>query len=248
VVIDALLEMGQIRGVPLRDGLNLQNAADIKIAPPGREELRRTETTANLRTAFTVRDDLVFLSHAAKDQALAIFLKKLIEEAVAGADVFVSSDTEDLRPGDEWVRRIRKNLRAARVLLVLASERALARPWVWYEAGSAWSREIRMITCCIGKIRKNNLYAPFSSYQALNLDEASDFSNLLIELGRELRLEVQLPEVVQIVSELKGLDQKAPDDSAGMSPDEVQLRVDAASISASIRHGQREWFVFVLRN
>jgi hypothetical protein len=225
VVIDALLGMGQVRGVPLRDGSHLQNAADLKLTGQGREELRRTQATTSFGASSVVRDDLVFLTHATKDQTLAIFLKNLIENSVPGADVFVSSDTEDLRPGDEWVRRIRENLRAARVLLVLASERALARPWVWYEAGSAWSRRIRMIPCCIGKIRKNNLSALFSSYRALNLDEASDFSSLLTELGRELRLEVQLPEVVGIVLELKGLDQKAhaADALAGMSPEEVQL-------------------------
>jgi hypothetical protein len=112
VVIDALLGMGQVRGVPLRDGSHLQNAADLKLTGQGREELRRTQATTSFGASSVVRDDLVFLTHATKDQTLAIFLKNLIENSVPGADVFVSSDTEDLRPGDEWVRRIRENLRA----------------------------------------------------------------------------------------------------------------------------------------
>lgn len=72
---------------------------------------------------------LIFLSHAAKDQQIAIYLKRIIEEAIPSSNVFVSSDTEDLRPGDEWVKTIRTNLLEAKVLLLLASERGLVRPW-----------------------------------------------------------------------------------------------------------------------
>jgi hypothetical protein len=51
-----------------------------------------------------------------------------------------------------------------------------------------------MIPYCLGRDRKNGLSAPFSSYQALNVDEESDFKNLLTEIGRELGVLVQVPE------------------------------------------------------
>ena len=177
--IDALLKLGQINGAEMREGPLLVNAANLLITARGREDLR-----AEARPKVTGRrtgpeSKLVFLSHAAKDQEIAIYLKKIVEEAIPGCDVFVSSDTEDLRPGDEWVRRIRERLREARVLVLLASERGLSRPWVWYETGAGWSREIRTIPCCLGSIRKNNLAAPFSSYQSLNGDEVGDFKSLL---------------------------------------------------------------------
>jgi len=158
---------------------------------------------------------LIFLSHAAKDQDIAIYLKKIIEEAIPGSKVFVSSDTEDLRPGDEWVKTIRQNLREAKMLLLLATKRGLARPWVWYETGSAWSREIRMIPCCLGNMRKSGLSAPFSSYQALNADEAGDFKNLLTEIGRELGLPVRLPKMESVVSQLQALERAAHESNAG---------------------------------
>lgn len=153
--------------------------------------------------------NLVFLSHAAIDQDTAMFLKRLIESTIGRSEVFVSSDTEDVRPGDEWVRKIRENLRAAKMLLLLASERGLKRPWVWYETGSAWSREIRMIPCCLGKIRKNELAAPFSSYQALNIDDVGDLKNLLNSIGRELGLSVEVPDLEPIATKLQVLDRKS---------------------------------------
>ena len=76
------------------------------------------------------KSKLVFLSHAAKDQAIAIRLKQVIENAIVGSDVFVSSDTEDLHPGDEWVGKIQEKPREAKMLIILATDRSLNRPWV----------------------------------------------------------------------------------------------------------------------
>jgi hypothetical protein len=247
--IDALLKLGHIKGAELRDGSRLLNAANLTITANGKEELHKALKPDLAESRSESRTNRIFLSHAAKDQEIAICLKKVIEGAIPGSDVFVSSDTEDLRPGDEWVKRIRENLREANLLLLLASERGLTRPWVWYETGSAWSREIRMIPCCLGRVRKSGLSAPFSSYQALNVDEAVDFKNLLTEISRELDLPVQAPDIQPIVHELQTLDRKAHESDATMlTSDEIQLRVDTSNVSAKITQGQREWFGVLLTN
>ncbi len=232
--IDALLKFGQIEGRALREGPTLLHAANLTITASGREELHRSTRPDSPAGQLSSRANLVFLSHAAKDQDIAIFLKKIIEQAIPGSDVFVSSDTEDLRPGDEWIKRIRENLREAKMLLLLASERGLARPWVWYETGSAWSREIRMIPCCLGKI---------------NTDEAGDFRSLLTEIGRELKMPLQLPDIEPVVSQLQALDRKAHErDASVLTPDEIQFRVDATNVSAKVMQGFREAFSVLLTN
>jgi hypothetical protein len=211
----------------------------------------RGEPSHAVPASFTSQSEskLIFLSHAARDQDIAIYLKKIIEEAIPSSNVFVSSDTEDLRPGDEWVKTIRENLREAKMLLLLASERGLTRPWVWYETGAAWNRGIRVIPCCLGKVRKNGLSAPFSSYQALNTDEAGGFRNLLAEIGRELRLPVRLPQTEPVVSQLQALDRTAHEsDASTLTPEEIQLRVDAMNVSAKITQGFREAFSVLMTN
>ncbi len=233
----------------LRDGPALVDAANLTITARGRDELRKSARADSHVPQLSSRADLIFLSHAAGDQGIAIFLKTVIEGSIPGSDVFVSSDIEDLRPGDEWVARIRQNLKEARMLLLLASERALARPWVWYETGAAWSREIRMIPICLGKIRKNRLSAPFSSYQALNADDAGDFRNLLTEVGRELGMPVHAPEVEQIVAQMRALDRTAHEAAEStLTPEEIQLRVDAVNVSAKVMEGFREALSVLLTN
>jgi TIR domain len=246
--IDALLNLGYVSGAELRDGTLLANAANLCITASGREELRKASSQQALANQLISESKLVFLSHSARDQEIAVFLKKIFERTIPGSDVFVSSDTEDLRPGDEWVAKIRENLRQAKMLLVLASERALSRPWVWYETGAAWSRAIRMVPCCLGRVRKNELSAPFSSYQALNLDETEGFANLLDEIGRELGLPVQRPETGPIVSELQALDRTAHETGGTLSPEEIQLRADATNVSAKVAQGYRDAFSLLLTN
>ncbi len=204
--IDALLKLGFVSGDENREGSALVYAVNLLLTARGQEELRGTAGNQTSSPGLRPDSKLVFLSHAATDQEIAIYVKSVIEKAIPNSGVFVSSDTEDLRPGDEWVKKIRENLRAAKMLLLLASERGLHRPWVWYETGSAWSREIRIIPCCLGKIRKNQLAPPFSSYQALNADETEDLRALLTEIGRELALTVQMPDLGPIAVELRRLD------------------------------------------
>jgi hypothetical protein len=227
--IDALLKLGLVSGAELREGSALVNAANLLLTARGREELERE---AGSQSSGLNRDSrLVFLSHAATDQEIAIYLKSVIEKVIPNSDVFVSSDTDDLHPGDEWVKKIRENLRAAQVLLLLASERGLSRPWVWYETGAAWSREIPIIPCCLGKVRKNQLAAPFSSYQALNVDEAGDLSDLITEIGRKLTLAVQLPDVGPIVSHLKALERPRHEDELSILTPEGTQKIEQLVVS-----------------
>jgi hypothetical protein len=125
----------------------------------------------------------IFISHASVDDEIARSLKQYLGKAFPGHNIFVSSDPEDLRPGDEWVPKILAALETAKVVLVLATDRGLDRKWVWFEAGRTWFSGITMLPCCIGKTRKGNLIAPFSGRMGLNIDEMSDVKVLFERLG-----------------------------------------------------------------
>jgi hypothetical protein len=124
----------------------------------------------------------IFVSHAAVDEEIAYSIKQYIEQIFPEQRVFVSSDPEDLKPGDEWVIKILKALETAKCVLALTTERGLGRKWVWFELGRTWFSEVKLIPCCIGKIRKGNLPAPFSGRMAINIDEPRDAAALFASL------------------------------------------------------------------
>ena len=124
------------------------------------------------------KDCSIFISHAAVDEEIAIELKGCIEKVFPSLGVFVSSDPDDLRLGDEWVPKILAALEKAKIVLVLATERGLNRKWVWFESGRTWFSGIPMIPCCLGNIQKGDLPAPFSGRMSVNLDEAANLKSL----------------------------------------------------------------------
>ncbi len=247
--IDALLKLGLAVGKPLHDGNVLVDAANLSITQTGLREIRRIREGQVPSGSPTSESKLVFLSHAAKDQEIAISLKRAIENAVPGSDVFVSSDTEDLHPGDDWVKKILEKLQEARMLLILSTERGLHRPWVWFETGAGWRSGLRMIPCCLGSVRKNELFAPFSSYQALNVDENRDLLDLLREVSRELQLPLQTPETRSIIEEFQNLDQRVHASAESvLTPEEVERRVGMVHVSARISQGHADNFILLLEN
>jgi len=120
----------------------------------------------------------IFVSHAALDYEIAVSMKEFITNAFPEVRVFVSSDPEDLMPGDEWVQKILNALKSAKVVLTVCTARGLGRKWVWFEAGRTWFTDVPLIPCCIGDIRKGNLPAPFAGLMALHIDESRDVAAL----------------------------------------------------------------------
>lgn len=120
----------------------------------------------------------IFISHAASDADLALCLKEKITECFGNADVFCSSDPQDLLPGSTWPKDIQEALTNAEIFLLLATSRSLNRPWVWFELGTFWFKNKTIIPICVGQARKNSLPSPINEKTALNIDEQKDMESL----------------------------------------------------------------------
>jgi hypothetical protein len=178
-----------------------------------------------------LKSKVLFLSHAVADNEIALSLKKVLEASFTGLEVFVSSDPEDLPPGDPWVTTVLSNLRAAFVIWVLATERGLSRKWVWFEAGAGWDRHDAFIPCCLGKIRKGSLPAPYSHYQAVNIDEVGDLKALFSGLPKTLGSPSYDVDYSGIVADLIRLDVRAEERAR------IALSPFAAEVSAKVKEG-----------
>src|SRR6266852_8692038 len=98
----------------------------------------RSRLRASASPGVLTRNSKVFLSHAASDEHIALLLKAEIERRLPGVKVFCSSDPTDLPPGTKWSPAIQQALQDSTMLIFVASERGLQRPWVWFECGTFW--------------------------------------------------------------------------------------------------------------
>lgn len=156
------------------------------------------------------RNPKVFLSHAASDERIALLLKAEVERRLPGVEVFCSSDPADLPPGTKWSPEIQQSLQESAMLIFVASDRGLQRPWVWFECGTFWFTEKKIIPLCLGEVRKNLLRPPLSELQAINGDEPNDLKTGLEAIAAATGSTVSdLSGLINLSEKLKELDREA---------------------------------------
>src|SRR5438128_1738843 len=94
----------------------------------------RTESMSNRRVAGSLMAD-VFISHIHEEQAQAKALQTYLFYRMQ-ATSFLASNVWDLVGGEDWLARIRKELRGCRMMLSLLSSQSITRPWIHFEAGA----------------------------------------------------------------------------------------------------------------
>ena len=82
--------------------------------------------------------------------------------------------------------KIKEGLSAAELVILILSQRSVARPWVNFEAGAAWLVDKKLLPVCYGNLSKDELPHPYSAIQALNLP--SDAYYLLKSATHQLNL------------------------------------------------------------
>ena len=115
----------------------------------------------------------VFISFIHEEQDIAEAVQSLLREDLDTREIFLSSDQWQVFAGEIWLDRIRTELSAAKVVVLLLSQESVGRPWVNFEAGAAWLSGKAIIPVCYGGLAKSNLPKPYSGIQALDLREES---------------------------------------------------------------------------
>lgn len=119
---------------------------------------------------------IVFISHITEEKELALKTKELIESSFLGMiEVFVSSDESDIPLGQKWLDSISYSLKNCAIEIILCSPKSINRPWINFEAGAGWVRDISVIPLCHSWMLPSKLPIPLSLWQAA---KASDESSL----------------------------------------------------------------------
>lgn len=131
----------------------------------------------------------VFLSHSSVDQRALIRLRTLLEQKTAGAiEFFMSSDGQSIPLGRNWVHRIEQALDEAQLLLVFLTPNSMKSPWVFFESGYVYSKNIKVIPVGVLGYDLGNLRPPLSLLQGFNISGPDSLNNLVALFNREFDL------------------------------------------------------------
>lgn len=150
-------------------------------APFGVEDYHRFADACLNATATaneTVPARRVFISHATKDEGLALDLHRRLQDR--HVPCFVAA--RDIEGGSPWQEEIRETLRSCAELLLLLTPHSVGQPWVMMEAGAAWVLGKR-ITPCLAYVKKDDIPEPLSSLQSRGLVTPDQFEQVANEVA-----------------------------------------------------------------
>ena len=147
---------------------------------------------------------IIFISHIDDEKEIAGAFKDLIENAFLGLiSVFVSSDARSVELGDRWLNAITEALKTCAIEFVICSPISITRPWINFEAGAGWVRDIPVVPLCHSGIRPAELPLPLNLLQGASLNEVSSLRHVFTLLSSVLRSNVPFVEFTDFIEKIK---------------------------------------------
>lgn len=130
---------------------------------------------------------LLFISHITEEKDLAIEFKTLVEDSFLGMlEVFVSSDENSISMGQKWLENITFSLKNCAVEVILCSPQSVQRPWINFEAGAGWVRDIPVIPLCHSGMKPSDLPTPLNSLQGTIATDKDGLKQIFSVLAKSL--------------------------------------------------------------
>jgi hypothetical protein len=136
---------------------------------------------------------IVFVSHIAEEAELAIAIQSSIKRDFLNLiNVFVSSDRSSM--GNKWLNDLSGALERTELMLVLCSPFSVGRPWINFEAGAGWVREIPIIPVCHTGLKPSSLPVPLNLLNGIEANMAKDWPPVYKRLAERLGQDTASPD------------------------------------------------------
>jgi hypothetical protein len=184
----------------------------------------------------------LFISHISEDRSTAEHLKVvLVRDFLGLLDVFVSSDTESIAAGAEWLRSIEKALHDCAVFVVLCSPESVRRPWINFEAGAAWMRDIPLVPVCHAGLMPHDLRMPLSLKQGIRLGDEEGLRRFYGRVATILGCDSPSRDFGQLASELKADEMGTHNPSASATRELDDDRGVRKRLLEALRNPKYKW-------
>lgn len=142
----------------------------------------------------------VLISHASQDRTLAAALVELLRSALnipADKILCTSVDGYRLPAGRDTDEDLRDAIAAAKTLVGIVSPASRKSTYVLNELGARWMTRKHLVPLTAGGIAPGELRGPVGQLNALDLSSRPNVLQLIGDLGTELQIEPERPEVFE---------------------------------------------------
>ena len=183
----------------------------------------------------------LFISHITEEAGIAAKLKAtMTDDFQVRLAIFLSSDTESIAAGDEWLTSVGAALRNSAVFIVICTRVSVTRPWVNFEAGAAWMRDIPVIPVCSGGLRPRELPMPLAARQGLELSDAQGLRRLYGRIAEAVDCRPPVRDYEALAAELAATAAgRRPAGQGAEAPDNDQAI--RARLDEALSHPRYKW-------
>lgn len=186
------------------DAFFLATAEAFRCRAMPRARRRRQELAGHNRQG-------IFISHINEERPLALRLQKLFETALSPQPpVFVSSDYDSIKSGEEWYRAILEGIRRSEAVVVLLSPESIDRRWINFEAGFGLGQESKVIPVVWRGLTKGEVRLPLGQLHARELTDREECATLLRHLAAIFHLERNEAVVGEFIADAERLQETIP--------------------------------------
>lgn len=152
---------------------------------------------------------IVFISHITEEKEIALEFKELIESSFLGMlEVFVSSDATSISAGARWLDNITDSLKNCSIELILCSPKSVKRPWINFEAGAGWIKDIPVIPLCHSGMEPAQLPTPLNLLQAAKISEISSLKLIFPVLAQAIGAKTPKIDFTDFVDKVREFEEK----------------------------------------
>lgn len=193
-----------------------------------------------MHRVYIMSKPTIFISHIGEEKKIAIALKDFLDDKfLKNANIFVSSHDEGLTLGVDWFDTIKKSVKQCRLMILLCSPISITRPWVNFEAGAGWIKNIPVIPLCHSGMEPGKLPIPINKFQGAMLNNVADARKLFGEIARILNSAIPKIDEVEFAA------------SIGKYENEIiqsQLIKDVSFVSSIIGYSMQNVIFSILRS
>lgn len=133
----------------------------------------------------------IFFSHSSKDKDMILPIKKRLEELTAEMiSIFMSSDGQSIPFGRNWVSKIEEGLESASVMFIFVTPNSLLSEWIYFEAGYAYSKGIKVIPVGLG-VKVQTLKSPLNLLQGFDVTSEDGLNNMISVINKQFSSKFQ---------------------------------------------------------
>ena len=130
---------------------------------------------------------LVFISHINEEKIVALTFKNLVESNFLGMiDFFVASDQSSIQLGQNWLDSVTNALKSCVIEIIICSPKSVQRPWINFEAGAGWIRDVPIIPLCHSGIEPSKLPLPLNLLQAVKATDVASLNSIMPILAQAI--------------------------------------------------------------